>query len=1068
MQGFSKTICWLICLFFSVNRLAAQQPVLKVAGKDSARVTLKVFSVDVKLVGTTAITTMEMEFCNTAARVLEGELTFPMPDGVSISRYALDINGKMREAVPVEKEKGQVVFENIERRNVDPGLLEKTEGNNFRTRIYPIPANGCRKIIIGYEQQLSMTGSNVLLYDLPLHFKTPIAQFDISFKVFSKAPPEVGASCGTDMRFRQSNEVYNTAVSKRNFKPDGNFTIQVPKWPDAADVMVQQNKGQYYFMINSFPEAKMEEKKIPDNIGIVWDVSLSGLNRDHAKEFELLDSYFKKKQNARISLTLIGYDVTESGNYSLSGGNWTELKSRLEKLTYDGATNFGALTKWPVAGEYLFFSDGLSTYGNIEQMVLPGATVHTINASPNANYPVLKYMAAKTGGTFINLNELPIGSAEKLLMQQQLLFLGIKENTAVSELYPSFATPVAGGCTVTGISNTAATSITLLFGYGGKVLQEKTIDLSTAAAAKNFIDIEKIWAQKKIASLELQYETNKQTITALGKKYGLVTQNTSLIVLDAVEDYVRYEIEPPAELKAAYANLTKLKLIKEARQDKKSIDEAVRYYGKLVGWWNRDFAVRKMVSKGKKRKTSNEDDRVYMMVNANAAGAREAPPVVNNVNFTSPRIVQDEEISPAPIGTMTTITATHVVSLDSAVFNLTTGRRTNLSQPQSAWAERNNARFGSVSYGWSASAGNTGTDRNKENQGLLMENNQSAAGLLRSSPYSSRSVAVPIYDSNGASTSGVVYDSLGTSIDITIKDAAVDKPYLKQLDSASKENLYEKYIALRAEWLGDPVYYFDVAKKFFANGDTATGLKILSNIADLNFDDHELYKMLGYQLKALRQYNEAVNVFRKVLQWRPQEPQSYRDYGLALADAGRYQQALDTLYFSLTKNFDEEISSLYPGIEEIIVTEINNLIARHGNKLNTAKIDKRILRNLPGDVRVVLNWNMNDTDIDLWVFDPNEEKCFYSHTLTAIGGRISADFTRGYGPEQFMLKKALKGKYKVMLNYYGDSQQKIAGPTTVMAEIFTNYGRPNQQSKTIALQMQKGADGEVLVGEFKF
>jgi Vault protein inter-alpha-trypsin domain len=216
MQGFTKTIRLLICLLFSVavTRLAAQQPVLKVTGKDSARVKLKTYKVTVSVVGTTAITTMEMEFCSSAARVLEGELTFPMPDGVSISRYALDINGKMREAVPVEKEKGQVVFENIERRNVDPGLLEKTEGNNFRTRIYPIPANGCRKIIIGYEQQLIMTGSNVVLYDLPLHFKDPIAQFDISFKVFSKAPPEVGASCGTDMRFSQSNEVYNTAVSK--------------------------------------------------------------------------------------------------------------------------------------------------------------------------------------------------------------------------------------------------------------------------------------------------------------------------------------------------------------------------------------------------------------------------------------------------------------------------------------------------------------------------------------------------------------------------------------------------------------------------------------------------------------------------------------------------------------------------------------------------------------------------------------------------------------------------------------------------------------------------------------
>jgi hypothetical protein len=1050
MQGFPKTIILLICWLFLVTVMpaTAQQPVLKVAGKDPVKVKLSLFKVSVNVVGATAITTMEMEFCSNAGRVLEGELTFPMPDGISISRYALDINGTMREAVPVEKEKGQVVFENIERRNIDPGLLEKTEGNNFRSRIYPIPANGCRKIIIGYEQQLLMTGSNVVLYDLPLHFKEAIDKFEISFKVFSKAPPEVSASCHTGMVFSQASEVYNSTVSKRNFKPDGNFTIQVPKWPDAAEVMVQPRNGKYYFLVSSYPEAKMAQKNIPDNIGIVWDVSLSGLNRNHAKEFELLDAYFKKKQHATISLTLIGYNMVAGGNYTLIGGDWTALKSTLESLTYDGATNFGGLNKWPAAGEYLFFTDGLSSYGNIENMVLPGTAVSTINASPNANYPLLKYMAAKTGGTFVNLNELPTGSAEKLLTEQQLLFLGIKQNDSVSEVYPSFATPVAGGCAVTGISSEATTTVTLLFGYGGQVLIEKTVNLSNATTAQNFIDIEKMWAQKKIASLELQYETNKEAITLLGKQYGLVTQNTSLIILDAVEDYVKYQIEPPAELKAAYTKLVTANLQKEALQNKQSITEAVNYYGKLVNWWNRNFVVKKMKVNADR---ATDSGRVFMMVSANNERGNTAPPTppapANQVAFDPPRIVSDNQSRQDVYGFF----ADSQVSLRTTNAALVPGT-------QQLFATRSDtARFAFTTNRTRLMSSYTvGQDDKNENLAVVsLQELRKARGT----------VAVPIYDSNGVSAAQWA-DSVGVGIDI--KEVVAEKVYLKQLDSASKNKLYEKYISLRTGYLADPIFYFDVAKKFFDHGDTATGLKVLSNIADLNFDDHELYKMLGYKLKVLKQYNEAVNVFRKVLQWRPQEPQSYRDYGLALADAGKYQQALDTLYVSLTKNFDEEISSLYPGVEEIIVTEINNLIAHHGNRINTSKIDRRIIHNLPADVRVVLNWNMRDTDIDLWVFDPNEEKCFYAHALTAIGGRISADFTRGYGPEQFMLKKALKGKYKVMLNYYGDTQQKIAGPTTVMAEIFTNYGKPNQYSKTIALQMQSNSDGEVLIGEFDF
>ena len=76
--------------------------------------------------------------------------------------------------------------------------------------------------------------------------------------------------------------------------------------------------------------------------------------------------------------------------------------------------------------------------------------------------------------------------------------------------------------------------------------------------------------------------------------------------------------------------------------------------------------------------------------------------------------------------------------------------------------------------------------------------------------------------------------------------------------------------------------------------------------------------------------------------------------------------------------------------------------------MNIKNLDKGIITSMPADVRVVMNWNMNNTDIDLWVTDPNGEKCFYSHSTTEIGGRISEDFTEGFGPEQFMLSWLLK------------------------------------------------------------
>jgi uncharacterized protein YfaP (DUF2135 family) len=126
---------------------------------------------------------------------------------------------------------------------------------------------------------------------------------------------------------------------------------------------------------------------------------------------------------------------------------------------------------------------------------------------------------------------------------------------------------------------------------------------------------------------------------------------------------------------------------------------------------------------------------------------------------------------------------------------------------------------------------------------------------------------------------------------------------------------------------------------------------------------------------------------------------------------------------------------------------------------------------MPVDIRVVINWNMNNTDIDLHITDPKGETCYYGNPETTLGGRLSYDNTQGYGPEQFLLKKAVKGKYNVFVNYFGDSQVKAEGPSTILAEIYTRYAGKTEQRQVVCLQLSKEnkmVDGKVKVAEFTF
>ena len=93
---------------------------------------------------------VNLTFTNPNARVMSGELEFPIPDGAFVCGYALEINGDMIPGVICEKEKARVAFENETRKRVDPGIVEYVKGNIWRTRIFPLNPKTPRKAEVEY------------------------------------------------------------------------------------------------------------------------------------------------------------------------------------------------------------------------------------------------------------------------------------------------------------------------------------------------------------------------------------------------------------------------------------------------------------------------------------------------------------------------------------------------------------------------------------------------------------------------------------------------------------------------------------------------------------------------------------------------------------------------------------------------------------------------------------------------------------------------------------------------------------------------------------------------------
>jgi tetratricopeptide (TPR) repeat protein len=937
----------------------SSQPVMNVKDGNS-EVYLQSFDIQVEITGNIAMTRYEMVFKNRTKKILEGELLFPLPDGVTVSHYSLDINGKMREAVPVEKAKATQVFEEIEQRRVDPGLLERVEGNNFRTRIYPIPSLGTRTISIGYEEELSAE-KGYFYYRLPMAYPESIEKFSLKTTVWrSKTKPKIVGQLAEELIFDEQNDNFTASFSRNDYQANKALVFALPAPTDIPQTLIQQVAESFYFLASCMPKEKTRKKVWGNTLGIIWDASLSGLYRDHAKELDILDKIIKEKKNLSINLYFLSNRITKNGVYKITNGDWSQLRKAIESVVYDGGTNFEAVRLKSISSnEFLFFSDGLSSLSDADFIAkcpaYSGHPVHCIVSSAKADYSTMKWIAAQTNGKFINLNALSADQLQKELMFETLHFMGIEPNLQVREVYPSVTTPVRGNFSIAGILDASQTELVLRFGYGNKVEQRIIVPLDTKESVQQ-ANIQRIWVQKKINELDMRYEQNKKELTELGQQFGIVTRNTSLLVLETMWDYFRYNIMPPPELQAEYFR------------------------------WKRGWHY-----------FIDDEDKLA-------------------ANFMMSIIDMDDTQSRLPMRSTIAFVAPDIVDLVS-------------------------------------------TEEIMENKEVMR----------KSTSTGSRSEAnIPAPLSSANKSSSFESASQPTILRVPIKQ---DNNYTKEL-TGNLDDDYAVYLKLRSEYISTPTFYFDMADWFFRCNDRERAIRILTSIADLDIENASLFRLLGYRLKEYGEYAMEVYVCKKVTQWRPMEPQSYRDYALALADNGKYQAALDNLCLALQKSYEQNTWGWQRhAIEEVIRTEISRLIAKHPN-LQTGKIPKELLQAMPVDVRVVLNWNMNNVDLDLHVTDPKGENCYYGHRRSAIGGRMSRSVWQGYGPEQFVLEKAIKGKYSVFVNYYGDSQVKTEGPSTAMVEIYTRYADKNEQHQVICLQLskenKKTKDGKLKVAEFWF
>ncbi len=128
---------------------------------------VKSIELDTQIEGQVATTHLVQVFRNDTPYTLEGTYFFPIPETASIVEFAIWENGKKLVGEVRSREEARRIYDEIVRRQRDPGLLEYAGKDLFQASIFPIPPNSDKKLELKYSQVLKAE-SGTVAYRYPL------------------------------------------------------------------------------------------------------------------------------------------------------------------------------------------------------------------------------------------------------------------------------------------------------------------------------------------------------------------------------------------------------------------------------------------------------------------------------------------------------------------------------------------------------------------------------------------------------------------------------------------------------------------------------------------------------------------------------------------------------------------------------------------------------------------------------------------------------------------------------------------------------------------------------------
>ncbi len=586
--------------------------------------TLASHQVRVRIVGNVARTEIEEVFRNDSDQTLEGVYRFPLPADAQIARLALDVDGRMEEGSFVERDRAARIWRGVirnatpraQRQNdeefiwvpgpwVDPAILEWQRGGQFELRIFPIPAHGERRVILGYTQTVQPDGAQ-RRYVYPLAHSaddsTRVERFDVDVRV---AGAERVSAGGYRVTSAADADATRLTMSEESFSPKGDLTIdyQLPggerevRWwtyrgeaaaPPPDDSRERDREVQHaqraladddrpYVAFALRPELPRASVRRARDYVIVVDASQSMVGERWHRGARLA-THVVGEMDRRDRFTVLACDYRcqqlPGGLRAPGAAASEEVEGWLAAIEPAGASDLVASLREAAATvsadraddrelHLMYVGDGVSTAGYRRAASLAAETrqlaaservaISTVGIGGDADTMALRAIARSAGGHYV-----PYVPGQRI----SVAALAILETTygasleaprvelpdGLSDVAPAELPTVRAGQELIVVARMdrdhVAGPVTLRGQVAGRPFERTyQVDLTPTESAGNLF-VPRLWAAGQIERLQLDGRgEHRAEIIAASKAFGVLSRHTSLLVLESEAMFRAFRVD---------------------------------------------------------------------------------------------------------------------------------------------------------------------------------------------------------------------------------------------------------------------------------------------------------------------------------------------------------------------------------------------------------------------------------------------------------------------------------------------------------------------------------------------